>query len=83
LGIALLELGRMAECRQVWEDAVRLAPSDTRCLRNLGEVIRFAAADPRLAAMEEMAQKSATLPHEGRVHLHFVCVPRTSSALNS
>lgn len=71
LGIALLELGRLSECREAWEEAVRLAPGDTRCLHNLGEVVRFAADDPRLAAMEEMAANSASLPSESRVHLHF------------
>jgi tetratricopeptide (TPR) repeat protein len=64
MATALMELGRLSESRTVLEEAIRLAPRNTKCRRTLGEVVRFAAEDPHLRAMEQLSEDSA--PSRGR-----------------
>jgi len=71
LAVALTELGRLKEGRAVLEQAVRLAPRNAKCRRNLGEIVRFVAGDPRLAELEQLAAESASLSVGDRIELHF------------
>jgi tetratricopeptide (TPR) repeat protein len=71
LAAALTELGQLSEGRAALENAVRLAPRNVKFLRNLGEMVRFATGDPRLAALERLAEDSASLSIDERIELHF------------
>jgi tetratricopeptide (TPR) repeat protein len=71
LGEALVKYGHLAEGRAALEQAVRLAPRNTKFLYNLANVTRFAAGDPHLAAMEQLARESASLSFDERIYLHF------------
>jgi tetratricopeptide (TPR) repeat protein len=69
--MALRELGRLAEARAALEQAVRLAPDNVRYRLNLSLIVRFVAGDPHLAAIERLAQDSASLSVGDRIELHF------------
>jgi tetratricopeptide (TPR) repeat protein len=71
LGTALRELGRLAEARDAFERAVALAPERALFHLNLAEMKRFAAGDPQLAALEELARTAPALAEEEQVALHF------------
>ena len=71
LGLALMALGRLSESRAALEQAIRLAPRNTKYRRHLGDIVRFVAGDPHLAAMEQLAQDSAALSPSDRIELHF------------
>ena len=71
LALALMALGRLSESRDAAEQAVHLAPRNAEYRRLLGDVMRFVAGDPHLAAMEQLAQESASLSIEDRIRLHF------------
>ena len=69
--ILLMELGRLAEARQAIERAIQLAPKKTLFYRVLGEVSRYGAGDPSVAAMEELAKDTGLLSIDDRIELHF------------
>jgi tetratricopeptide (TPR) repeat protein len=69
--LELMELGRLAEARQAAEHAIHLAPRTPRYYRTLGEIGRWTAGDPRVAAIEELAQASESLAIDERIELHF------------
>jgi tetratricopeptide (TPR) repeat protein len=71
LGATLTNIGRLADARRAFEQAVQLAPQDTLHFLNLGDVRRFAAGDPYVAAMEELARNIALLPVNQQIELHF------------
>ena len=71
LGVALMELGHLSEARAALEQAVELAPCKVKYRRDLGEIKRFVAGDAHLAALEKLAEDSATLSVGDRIELHF------------
>ena len=71
LGMALLQLGHLSEARAALEQAVKLAPRTAKYRRDLGQIKHFAAGDPHLAEMEQLAQDSASLSVDDRIALHF------------
>jgi tetratricopeptide (TPR) repeat protein len=71
LGVALEEQGKFNEARNALERAIELAPSRTVTYRLLGDVKRFAATDPHLAAMQKLARDMASLSAENQIDLHF------------
>ena len=71
LGVALMQLGRLSEARAALEQAVELAPRNAKYRRDLGEITRFVAGDAHLAALEKLAEDSATLSVGDRIELHF------------
>jgi tetratricopeptide (TPR) repeat protein len=71
LGLALRAIGQLPQARAALEEAVRLAPRNTRHRRNLSEIGRFAAGDPHLAALEQLAREAHALPVDERIELHF------------
>jgi tetratricopeptide (TPR) repeat protein len=70
-GAALIELGRVAEGRASLQRAINLAPRKIKYRRYLGEVDRYIAGEPRLAALEEFARNTAQLSANDRIELHF------------
>jgi tetratricopeptide (TPR) repeat protein len=71
IGIAQQALGRLEESRRAFEKAVELAPDMPAYHRTLGEVKRFRADDPQLAAMEALAGRIDTYGDEQQAALHF------------
>lgn len=71
LGNIYRTLGRLDEARQHLENAVTLAPRRAEFHHNLSEIKRFASGDPRLAAMEALAQDISVLSEDERMHLNF------------
>jgi tetratricopeptide (TPR) repeat protein len=71
MGLALQEMGRLDEACRAFAKAIELAPRTGRFYRNLADCKRFAAGDPVLAAMEELARDRASLPEEGQRQLLF------------
>ncbi len=71
LGLALMQLGDLSEARAALEQAVVLAPRKAKYRRDLGEITRIVAGDPHLAAMELLAQDSASLSVGDRIELNF------------
>jgi tetratricopeptide (TPR) repeat protein len=71
LGIALQVLGRLEEARGAFERAVALAPGTADFHLPLAHSRPFTAADPRLAALEELALDLARLREDEQIALHF------------
>ena len=71
LSAMLKILGRLDEAHNVAEQAVSLAPPNALHFLNLSDVRRFTAGDPYLAAMEDYAEKIATLPIQEQIELNF------------
>ena len=71
LGTGLIALGRPAEARAALQRAIQLAPRNVRHRRYLGEIAPYVANDPRLAALEKLAQDAARLSVDDRIELHF------------
>ena len=71
LGVALMQLGHLSEARAALEQAVELAPRKAKYRRDLGDITRFVAGDAHLAALEKLAEDSATLSVDDRIELHF------------
>jgi tetratricopeptide (TPR) repeat protein len=71
LGNTLEEIGQAAAAQQAFERAVALAPRRGRFYYQLSEHRQFAAGDPYLAAMEELAGDLAALPPDDRIELLF------------
>lgn len=71
LGEALLTSGRIAEASRELERAAELAPRKAGHYWNLAHSRRFAANDPHLAAMRQLAQEMDRLDAEEQIDLHF------------
>jgi tetratricopeptide (TPR) repeat protein len=71
IGVALQALGRIDEAGQAYERALHLAPRHAATHLNLAYLRRFTAGDPRLAALEKLAENAATLDADGQIALHF------------
>jgi len=71
LGVVLMELGRLTEAREEAELAVTGAPREPLHFRQLGEVRKYTAGDPYLAALQRLSEDEAALPVEKRIDLHF------------
>jgi tetratricopeptide (TPR) repeat protein len=71
LGISLQVLGRLEEAGRAFERAVALAPGKADFYLPLAHSRPFAAQDPRLAAMEELARDVACRSEEEQIALHF------------
>jgi tetratricopeptide (TPR) repeat protein len=71
LGLGLADLGRYDEAAAALARAIDLAPDWARLYYFWGHIVRWSADDPRLAALEALAQKSAELPPADRVDLKF------------
>jgi tetratricopeptide (TPR) repeat protein len=71
IGVALQALGRIEEAGAAYERALELAPRDGSIHLNLAYLRRFTAGDPRLAALEKLAEDMATLDVGNQIHLHF------------
>ena len=69
--IEMLVLGRLAEAQRDIERAIQLAPRNPRYYYTLGQITRYVAADPRVAAMEELVHDATSLAIDDRIHLHF------------
>src|SRR5439155_3355474 len=55
LGLTLEELGRRSEAREAFEKAFELDPENIGFHYTMMDSTRFAAADPRLATLERLA----------------------------
>jgi len=71
LAAALVEAGRPVEARAGLEAAVRLVPRQADLHLALAQAAPFISGDPRLAAMETLADDMASLPEEQQMSLHF------------
>jgi hypothetical protein len=71
LGGALSELGRYDDAGRALARAIELAPDLPYSYYQLGYVTRWNPRDPRLAALEVLAQKSGSLSRDQQVYLHF------------
>jgi tetratricopeptide (TPR) repeat protein len=71
LGFSLLSLGRLAEGRRALQRAIELAPKVGHFHRNLAMSKRFAADDPQLRVMEELAGAMSSLDEHDRMELQF------------
>jgi len=71
LANALRDFGLVADAQEAYDTALALAPGriDFHCGR--AELVRFTAADPRLAAIERLAANLAVLTTEEQARLHF------------
>lgn len=70
-GEALKQLGRLKEARAVLERAIELAPDVAGHHYLLAQLARFVENDPRLAGLERLRNKAASLPEPDRCQLHF------------
>lgn len=70
-GEALKQLGRLPEARQALERAIALAPDVAHLHLALADFGRFVANDPRLAGLERLERRFASLPEADQCDLHF------------
>jgi tetratricopeptide (TPR) repeat protein len=70
-GHALHALGRLSEATSAFARAISLTPGKVRYFWNLASSKRFTATDQHLAAMQEFARDSSSLPVEEQIELHF------------
>jgi tetratricopeptide (TPR) repeat protein len=71
IGVALQALGHIEDAGRAYEKALQLAPRQAAVHLNLAYLRRFTAGDPRVAAMEKLADDVATLDTENQISLHF------------
>jgi tetratricopeptide (TPR) repeat protein len=71
LAQCLSELGRYDEAVPAQARAIELAPNQPLHYYHWGQVTRWTAADPRLATLEALAEKSGSLPLDAQIHLNF------------
>jgi tetratricopeptide (TPR) repeat protein len=71
LGSALLVAGRLDEASQAFETAIGVAPDNIGIQHNYASVRPFADGDQRLAVLEALMARKASLSDEQRVVLHF------------
>ena len=69
--VVLTELGRAEEATPAIEEAIRLAPSRVRPYYNLTETRKIKPGDPRIAAMESLAQRLDSLGATEKIELSF------------
>jgi tetratricopeptide (TPR) repeat protein len=70
-GIALQALGRMEEAEAAYLRATRIAPGDVATHLKLAHLRRFKDGDPRLPALEKLADEISALDLENQIALHF------------
>ena len=70
-GLVLTALGRLSEARAALERAVELEPCNVKYRYSLADITPFVAGDAHLAALEKLAEDSATLSVGDRIELHF------------
>jgi tetratricopeptide (TPR) repeat protein len=68
---ALLELGRFSEANESIERAIDLQPRAGRFYNTLTLYNKLSPGDPRLAAMEALAQEASSLTDENQIFLNF------------
>ena len=71
IGIALQVLGRLDEAVAAYERALQIAPRHAATHLNLAYLRRFTAGDPRLAALEKLAEGAGTLDVDNQIALQF------------
>jgi len=71
LAAVLLELGQLAEAKRAIGRAIELEPKVPGHYYTLSQIGRFAATDPWLTAMEDLAREPLSLAEDARVKLHF------------
>jgi hypothetical protein len=71
LSLALGALGQAERARDAVERAIALDPTNTTFYLQLSAWKKFAADDPQLAAMEDLARDSATLSPDEQARLQF------------
>ena len=71
LGNLQREVGDLQQAIASYERAIALAPKMAAYYRNLATSRRFAADDPYMAALEELAGEEASLTAPQQVELHF------------
>jgi tetratricopeptide (TPR) repeat protein len=69
--LGLMELGRLSAARRAAERAIDLVPRTARYYHTLGNVSRFVADDPYVAAMERLAEEAESLSIDDRIELYF------------
>ncbi|HVC61286.1 MAG TPA: sulfotransferase [Acetobacteraceae bacterium] len=67
----LANLGRYAEAMGALGRAIELAPDQASYYCHWGHIARWTPDDPRLAGLEALAQKAASLPPSEQVALNF------------
>jgi Tfp pilus assembly protein PilF len=71
LAQTLAELGRYQEALPAQLRAIELAPAQARYYFHLGQLRKWRAGDPHLAALEALRRKQAALPIDEQIYLHF------------
>ncbi|HXW29310.1 MAG TPA: tetratricopeptide repeat protein, partial [Xanthobacteraceae bacterium] len=71
LAAVWLELGQLTTAERAIKRAIDLEPKVPGHYYALGQIRHFAAGDPWLTAMEDLARESHSLPKDGRIKLHF------------
>jgi tetratricopeptide (TPR) repeat protein len=71
LAAVLLELGQLAAAKRAIERAIDLEPKVPGHYYALSQIQRFAAGDPWLTAMEDLARQPLSLAKDGSIKLHF------------
>jgi tetratricopeptide (TPR) repeat protein len=71
LAAVLLELGQLGQAKSAIERAIDLEPNVPGHYYVLSQIRHFAAGDPWLTAMEDLARKPLSLAKDGSIKLHF------------
>ena len=71
IGVALQALGRLEQAARAYEQAVALAPRKPSIYLNLVHAKPLTTADPRIAALEALAQEVDSFSEEEQIALHF------------
>jgi tetratricopeptide (TPR) repeat protein len=71
IGVALQALGRIDEAGHAYKRALQIAPRHAPAHLNFAYMRRFTAGDPRLAALEKLAQDMAALDIDSQFTVHF------------
>jgi tetratricopeptide (TPR) repeat protein len=70
-GVALQALGRIDEAEAAYQRAAQISPRDVTTHLNLAHLRRFRDDDPRLGALEKLADEISALDPENQIALHF------------
>jgi tetratricopeptide (TPR) repeat protein len=71
IGVALQALGRLEQAARAYERAVALAPRKPSIYLNLVHAKPLTTADPRIAALEALAQEVESFSEAEQIALHF------------
>jgi tetratricopeptide (TPR) repeat protein len=71
LGTAHMVTGNIPAACDAYEKALAWAPRNTMVHLNLARLRRFTADDPRLAALEKLAEDASSLNENAQIALHF------------